>query len=66
MIPVYAMVYPQLHLGSGLRELFLLRRRVPLWVRHLVARAAMLAAFLLAVMIWRVKIMKAELPVFTV
>ena len=56
----------QLNLASGVRELSLLRRRVPLWVKHLILRAAMLVAFLLAVMILRVKIMKAELPVFTV
>ena len=56
----------QLNLASGVRELSLLRRRVPSWVKQLTVRAAMLASFLFAVMILRVKIMKAELPVFTV
>ena len=56
----------QLNLASGVRELSLLRRRIPLWVKQLMVRAAMLISFLFAVMILRVKIMKAELPVFTV
>ena len=51
---------------SGLKELYSLKKGVPLWFRHLCFRAAMLAAFVVAVMVLRVKIMRAELPVFTV
>ena len=37
----------------------------PRWLRPLVIRGALLAGFTLAIMVVRVKIMKAELPVFT-
>ena len=56
----------QLTLWSGLKELSSLKKRVPLWFKHLMLRASMLGTFVMAVMVLRVKIMKAELPVFTV
>ena len=58
----------QMDLSSAMQLLHTveLQKKVPKWFRSLLIRALLLLAFTVTVMVVRVKIMKAELPVFTV